>query len=57
MQLKKYQAKVVALSTLFEYLCETSALDSNPVKGAKRPKVDSGTYSRSKVGWRHSDIH
>ena len=33
--------KLAALSSLFEYLCEKNAVDFNPVKGAKRPKVDS----------------
>ncbi|HZZ01339.1 tyrosine-type recombinase/integrase [Paraburkholderia sp.] len=33
--------KLAALSSLFEYLCERNAVDFNPVKGAKRPKVDS----------------
>jgi site-specific recombinase XerD len=33
--------KLAALSSLFEYLCEQNAVDFNPVKGAKRPKVDS----------------
>ncbi|ONC41609.1 integrase [Burkholderia pseudomallei] len=33
--------KMAALSSLFEYLCERNSVDFNPVKGAKRPKVDS----------------
>src|SRR5918996_129476 len=33
--------KLAALSSLFEYLCERNAVESNPVKGVKRPKVDS----------------
>lgn len=33
--------KLAALSSLFEYLCERNAVESNPVKGAKRPKVES----------------
>ncbi len=33
--------KLAALSSLFEYLCEKNAVDFNPVKGAKRPKVES----------------
>ncbi|CAB3774283.1 tyrosine-type recombinase/integrase [Paraburkholderia humisilvae] len=32
---------MATLSSLFEYLCEKNAVDFNPVKGAKRPKVDS----------------
>lgn len=33
--------KLSALSSLFEYLCEQNAVVHNPVKGVKRPKVDS----------------
>ena len=33
--------KLAALSSLFEYLCEKNAVPHNPVKGVKRPKVDS----------------
>ncbi|MBI3327307.1 MAG: site-specific integrase [Nitrospinae bacterium] len=33
--------KLAALSSLFEYLCEQNAVTRNPVKGVKRPKVDS----------------
>jgi site-specific recombinase XerD len=33
--------KLAALSSLFEYLCERNAVTHNPVKGVKRPKVDS----------------
>jgi site-specific recombinase XerD len=33
--------KLAALSSLFEYLCERNAVTNNPVKGVKRPKVDS----------------
>jgi integrase len=33
--------KLAALSSLFGYLCDRNAVDFNPVKGAKRPKVDS----------------
>jgi site-specific recombinase XerD len=32
--------KLAALSSLFEHLCERNAVDFNPVKGAKRPKVE-----------------
>ncbi len=32
--------KLAALSSLFEYLCENNAVPTNPVKGVKRPKVD-----------------
>jgi site-specific recombinase XerD len=33
--------KLSALASLFEYLCEKNAVAFNPVKGAKRPKVES----------------
>lgn len=33
--------KLAALSSLFEYLCEANAVTSNPVKGVKRPKMES----------------
>lgn len=33
--------KLAALASLFEYLCDCNAVASNPVKGVKRPKVDS----------------
>jgi site-specific recombinase XerD len=33
--------KLAALSSLFEYLCEKNAVTHNPVKGVKRPKVES----------------
>ena len=33
--------KLAALASLYEYLCETNAVTHNPVKGVKRPKVDS----------------
>ncbi len=32
--------KLAALSSLFEYLCERNAVVNNPVKGVKRPKVE-----------------
>jgi site-specific recombinase XerD len=32
--------KLAALSSLFEYLCERNTVESNPVKGVKRPKVE-----------------
>jgi len=32
--------KLAALSSMFEYLCERNAVTHNPVKGVKRPKVD-----------------
>ena len=33
--------KLAALSSLFEYLCDKNAVTHNPVKGVKRPKVES----------------
>lgn len=33
--------KLAALSSLFEYLCECNAVLLNPVKGSRRPKVES----------------
>jgi integrase/recombinase XerD len=33
--------KLAALSSLFEYLCDQNAITHNPVKGVKRPKVES----------------
>ena len=33
--------KLSALSSLFEYLCEKNSVVTNPVKGVKRPKVES----------------
>ena len=32
--------RLAALSSLFEYLCERNAVAHNPVKGVKRPKVE-----------------
>uniref|UniRef100_UPI00402B99AC tyrosine-type recombinase/integrase n=1 Tax=Methylomonas sp. PHL2-19 TaxID=3438878 RepID=UPI00402B99AC len=34
--------RLSALSSLFDYLCDRNAVTHNPVKGVKRPKVDSG---------------
>ena len=33
--------KLSSLSSLFEHLCEANAVPTNPVKGVKRPKVES----------------
>jgi integrase/recombinase XerD len=33
--------KLAALASLFEYLCDCNAVTHNPVKGVKRPSVDS----------------
>ncbi len=42
--------KFAALSSLFEYLCEKNAVDFNPVKGAKRPKVESNEGKTPALG-------
>lgn len=34
------RGKLAALSSLFEYLCDKNAVTHNPVKGVKRPKVE-----------------
>jgi integrase/recombinase XerD len=33
--------KLAALASLFEYLCNQNAVMHNPVKGVKRPRVES----------------
>jgi site-specific recombinase XerD len=33
--------RMAALSSLFQYLCDKNAVTHNPVKGVKRPKVES----------------
>jgi len=33
--------RLAALASLFDYLCEQNAVTHNPVKGVKRPKVES----------------
>lgn len=42
--------KLAALSSLFEYLCESNAVVSNPVKGVKRPKMDSQEGKTPAIG-------
>jgi site-specific recombinase XerD len=42
--------KLAALSSLYEYLCEKNAVDTNPVKGAKRPKSDSNEGKTPALG-------
>lgn len=42
--------KLAALSSLFEYLCERNAVETNPVKGAKRPKADSNEGKTPALG-------
>jgi integrase/recombinase XerD len=33
--------KLAALSSLFEYLCDQNSVPTNPIKGVKRPKIES----------------
>ena len=42
--------KLAALSSLFEYLCEVNAVVSNPVKGVKRPKMESQEGKTPAIG-------
>jgi len=42
--------KLAALSSLYEYLCEKNAVDFNPVKGAKRPKIESNEGKTPALG-------
>jgi site-specific recombinase XerD len=42
--------KLAALSSLFEYLREKNAVDFNPVKGAKRPKIESNQGKTPALG-------
>jgi site-specific recombinase XerD len=42
--------KLAALSSLFEYLCEANAVAGNPVKGVKRPRVDSQEGKTPAIG-------
>ena len=42
--------KLAALSSLFDYLCESNAVVSNPVKGVKRPKVASNEGKTPAIG-------
>lgn len=42
--------KLAALSSLFEYLCEANAVISNPVKGVKRPKIESSEGKTPAIG-------
>ncbi len=42
--------RLAALSWLFEYLCEKNAVSHNPVKGVKRPKVESGEGKTPALG-------
>ncbi|BAN36922.1 site-specific recombinase XerD (plasmid) [Sulfuricella denitrificans skB26] len=42
--------KLAALSSLFDYLCESNAVTSNPVKGVKRPKMESTEGKTPAIG-------
>jgi site-specific recombinase XerD len=42
--------KLATLSSLFEYLCDRNAVEINPVKGAKRPKVESNEGKTPALG-------
>lgn len=42
--------KLAALSSLFEYLCEVNSVATNPVKGVKRPKVDTTEGKTPAIG-------
>lgn len=42
--------KLAALSSLFDYLCEVNAIPSNPVKGVKRPKMESQEGKTPAIG-------
>lgn len=42
--------KLAALSSLFEHLCECNAVVSNPVKGVKRPKIESQEGKTPAIG-------
>ena len=42
--------KLAALSSLFEHLCEANAVPTNPVKGVKRPKVESSAGKTPALG-------
>ena len=42
--------RLAALSSLFEYLCEKNAVTHNPVKGVKRPRVESGEGKTPALG-------
>jgi site-specific recombinase XerD len=42
--------KMAALSSLYEYLCEKNAVETNPVKGAKRPRAESNEGKTPALG-------
>lgn len=45
-----FRSKMAALSSLFEHLCDSNMVDFNPVKGAKRPTVDSNEGKTPALG-------
>jgi integrase/recombinase XerD len=42
--------RLSSLSSLFEYLCERNAVTHNPIKGVKRPKVESSEGKTPALG-------
>jgi integrase/recombinase XerD len=42
--------RLAALSSLFQYLCDKNAVTHNPVKGVKRPKVESDEGKTPAIG-------
>jgi integrase/recombinase XerD len=42
--------RLAALSSLFEYLCEKNAVTHNPVKGVRRPRVESSEGKTPAIG-------
>lgn len=42
--------KLAALSSLFDYLCESNAVTGNPVEGVKRPRIDSREGKTPAIG-------
>ena len=44
------RAKLSALSSLFEYLCEKNSITHNPVKGVKRPSASSNEGKTPAIG-------
>ena len=42
--------KLAALASLYDYLCESNAVTHNPVRGVKRPKVDSNEGKTPALG-------
>jgi site-specific recombinase XerD len=46
--------RLSALSSLFEYLCEKNAVTHNPVKGVRRPKVETSEGKTPAIGDRQA---